>query len=342
MSSATKITLANIAEQVGVSPSTVSLTLRNKPGVSGATRQRVIQGALALGYSIKQIDEISPTQVNTIGVLAKVQDGMTNLFYGPLLSGIETICRKRHVNLLYGHLEVNEENTPIQTPRMLVDGAAGGLLIAGIWLDEAIQGMLRRLSVPLVLVDSYAHIGEYDSVLSDNELGVYRATWHLVECGHRHIALIGTTPTAYPSIMGRRQGYKRALNEASLPSYFVDCLPRTEYIEPLLKNLLEESPTITAIVGSNDLVAIHTMQLLHKLGKHVPGDISVIGYDDISLAEHVSPALTTMHVDKHRMGRIAAEILLDRLENPATAVRVVIVPTLVERASVARIKIECE
>ncbi len=337
MPSDTKTTLTDIAQRVGVSPSTVSLTLRNKPGVSQETRQRVIQGALALGYTIKSIDGMPPPRVNTVGVLAKSHDDMTSQFYGPLLSGMETVCRKRHVNLLYAHLEVNEENIPVNMPRMLADNTADGLLITGLWLDEAIYGVLRHMAVPLVLVDSYAHIDdEHDAVLSDNQAGTYKATMHLIERGHRHIALVGTNPNSYPSLMGRRRGYQSALSEAGLPAYFADSLPRPEYIEPVLVAILAESPQLTAIVGCNDLVAIHSMQLLHKLGKRVPEDYSVIGYDDINLAEHVRPALTTMRVDKQRMGRSAVDILLDRLDNPMSAtLRTVILPELIERGSVS-------
>lgn len=330
-----KATLADIAERVGVSPSTVSLTLRNKPGVSEETRQRVIQGALALGYDVRQLDESALNEVNTLGVLAK-SDAMTNHFYGPVLSGIEAACRKRHVNLLYAHLEVNDENIPVRMPRMLADNSAQGLLVAGIWLDETIYGMLRRLSVPLVLVDSYTHVDEYDGVLSDNKQGAYRATRHLIDMGHRHIALIGTTANAYPSILGRRHGYQHALRDAGLPAYYADCLPRPAYIEEALAKLLSDAPQVTALVGSNDVVAIHTLQLLQKQGKQIPADYSVIGYDDIELAQHVSPALTTLRVDKARMGRLAVETLLDRLTYPAAArVAVMVMPELVERVSVA-------
>ncbi|MCB0113195.1 MAG: LacI family DNA-binding transcriptional regulator [Caldilineaceae bacterium] len=329
-----RATLADIAERVGVSPSTVSLTLRNKPGVSEETRQRVIQGALALGYSLKQIDDANPVDVNTIGVLAK-SDGMTNHFYGPVLAGIEAVCRKRQINLLYAHLEVNDENLPVRTPRMLAENSADGLLVAGIWLDETLLGMLRRLDVPLVLVDSYAYSGQYDTVVSDNEDGAYRATRHLIERGHRHIAMIGATPNAYPSILGRRLGYQRAMSEAALPECYADCLPRPAYIEETLNSVLADAPQVTAFACSNDVVAIHTMQLLHRLGKHVPNDFSVTGYDDIDLASHVSPALTTLRVDKARMGRIAVETLLDRLDHPDSAsLHAVVAPELIERASV--------
>ena len=150
----------------------------------------------------------------------------------------------------------------------------------------------------------------------------------------------GGVPNAYPSIKQRRGGYLRALRESGIPdTYITDFNIMKETGYEATKALLTRHPQITAMFGVNDRVAIAAISAAQDLGRHVPEDLSVIGYDDVDFASNAKPPLTTMHVDTVAMGRAAVQLLLNRIENPDSArMTLTIHPTLVERESVAEAK----
>lgn len=342
VTTSTKVTMTDIARESGVSPATVSLVLRDKPGISQATRQKVLDSAAALGYIF------SPTKTNerpfmsSIGLVFKVRPNdppQTNQFYAPVLSGIETYCRAQNINLLYAQLLVDEENNPLETPRLLKEQGVDGLLFVGIQLNQAITQVLQKQNQPIVLVDAYADDAQYDAVVSGNEAGAYQATSHLIQNGHRHIAMMGSMPHSYPSIQERRNGYLRAINEHGLTPVFVDCHHNIDSATTAAEVFLPERGQITAVFGANDEVAISIMRVAQTLEMRIPQDLSVVGFDNIQLAHFVAPALTTMRVDKMGMGRLAAQLLSNRIQYPeAGYVKSVIQPSLIERDSVAIIK----
>lgn len=341
MTSNERATMAEIAERSGVSLSTVSLVLRDKAGVGAETRQRVLEVARELGYVPRRPAATLAPAISTVGLVLKADpDSLpaANKFYSHVVAGIEMACRRHQVNLLYATMTVDEDSRPVELPRLLVDdGSADGLLILGAYLDEALMRLVERRATPLVLVDSYAVVDRYDSVLSDNFAGAYQAVTHLVERGHRHIALVGGHPQAYPSIQERQAGYQRALKDHGIADrYLAEChIVDTAEIVEATARLLHDSPQVTALFGVNDDVAITAMDAARELGRRLPDDLSVAGYDDIDVAECLTPSLTTMQVDKLGMGRLAVQLLINRIEHPeANLVRAAIRPRLVVRNSV--------
>lgn len=335
-----KVTIADIARESGVSVATVSLALRNKSGLREETRQRVLDTARQLGYIHHPSNQAALRfKIDTIGVIVKARENdsaATNSFYGPVIAGIEAVCRRHQIHLLYANLMVNEENVPIDPPRLLVERHADGLLIVGMQVDQTMQTLLYQDASPVVLVDAYAHNDSFDAVVTDNILGGYLATSHLVAQGHRHIAILGSQPHAFPSVQERRRGYQQALTEHNLEPYFWDCplWPDTAYDAALA--YLDQDREVTAVFGCNDAVAVALMQAAQQRQCIVPEDLSIIGFDDIELAQHTSPALATMQVDKVGMGRQAAQLLINRIDHPtAGIVRTLIRPQLIQRQSIA-------
>lgn len=340
-----RVTLSDIARASNVSVSTVSLVLRNKPGIPAKTREEVLSVARALGYWPKAgpLPNIVPPRastLHTVGVLVKSDadvGAQANPFYSYIIAGIEDACRRKHLNLLYAILPVDEHNVIIEPPRLLLDEAADGLLLVGAFVDEALYALLREKALPVVLVDAYPDWGQYDSVVSDNVHGAYQAVQHLIAKGHRHIGLVGARADAYPSIRERREGYLQALRDHGITTtYCADCAPTGVAAAAATTTLLREQPQITALFGCNDEVALTALRSGEALGRQVPGNLSVVGFDDIDLAQVVTPALTTMHVDKVTMGRVAVQLLNTRVEAPdAARVTTALSLRLVERASVA-------
>ena len=222
-----KVTISDVARASGVSPATVSLALRNKAGISASTRQRVLETAHTLGYLLPPAYRASAhSTINSIGVIVKagVDDlAMTHSFYGPVLAGIEALCRRQQLHLVYGNLLVDIENRPLDLPRLLLEQHTDGLLLVGMQMNQAALDLIHQQAAPVCLVDAYIEGDAYDAVVTDNFFGAYQATNYLLDHGHRHIAIVGSQPQTFPSIMERRAGYCQALHEQNLVPYFWDC-----------------------------------------------------------------------------------------------------------------------
>ncbi len=340
-----RVTLEEIARQSGVSLATVSLVLRDKPGINNETRRRVLDTARELGYRKKQPETPVLEGLQQVGVIVKSRaddQPRHNQFYAPVLAGIEVACRKQQINMLYATAPVDADNHPVELPRMLQETGLDGLLLVGAFVDSTIARLIQHDATPIVLVDAYADDHEYNSVITDNFRGAYQAVVHLIERGHRHIGVVGSMPVAYPSIEGRRRGYIQALQDNGIaPQYFADShLTRDEAAESVTR-LLRRSPEVTALFCCNDDTAVAVLQATQALGRRVPDDLSIVGFDDIDLAAHVVPALTTMHVNKISMGRMAIQLLANRVEFPSAGnVTAVLRPALVERQSVRALSAE--
>lgn len=331
-------TLADVAAAVGLSPAAVSLALRGKVGVSESTRARVVEAARTLGY--RPLSGISRQHQKplTIGLVIKALNGdapEANRFYAPVMAGIEESCRTHRMNLMLATMPVDEHYFPLEVPRIVTDRTCDGLVVVGAHLSQGTAEILEA-APPVVLVDAYAEDDSFDSVATDNVGGARCAVDHLVSKGHREIAILGTEPGAFPSILQRRRGYEQVIAEAGLTAHFID----TPYWPPEAAAgtgiaYLRANPEISAVFCANDAVAVALMQSARLAGMAIPGRISVVGFDDIDLAGFISPPLTTMAVDKVGMGRIAVTLLAHRLELGKECVTQTLVrPTLIQRESV--------
>lgn len=342
-----KVTMSDIARESGVSLSTVSLVLNDKPGLPPETRSRVLSVARELGYEIRTPSMVvaKPTTLQTIGMLVKRAQGdsappSSNIFFSHVIAGIEAGCRQENISLLYSTLPVDDNNNSLDIPRLIYDSRVDGLLLVGNFVDDRLNVALRQRAIPIVLVEGYCCSGEFDSIIIENEEGAYTAATHLIEKGHRHIAYLGSYPDSRISFRYRRQGYHKALADHGITDfYFGDCPHNNrERIIETTRRLLVENPQITALCGCNDEVSTIAMHGVLEAGKRVPEDVSIIGFDNNANAENTIPPLTTMNVDKVGMGRLAVQLMINRAENPDQGfVTMRLHTTLVERQSVKSI-----
>jgi LacI family transcriptional regulator len=337
------VTLQAIARQSGVSLATVSLVLRDKPGVNDATRKRVLDAAGTLGYRrrAKSVSAI-PSALRQVGVVLKARVGdqpYSSQFYAPVLAGVEAACRRQQINMLYATVMVDIDNHPQSLPRMLLEGELDGVLLIGAFVDHTIERLIERRGMPVVLVDAYAPGGSYDAAVTDNLRGAHEAVSYLIRQGHRHIGMVGSLPDAFPSIEERRRGYIQALIDNDITErYFADSHLSHDEATESTAELLRHHPQVTALFCCNDTTAIAAIQAARAAGLHLPEELSIIGFDNIDMAEHMLPALTTMHVDKAGLGRLAVQLLANRAEFPDSGcVTAMLRPTLVERQSVGAI-----
>jgi LacI family transcriptional regulator len=336
---ANKVTISTIAAECDVSPTTVSLVLNDKRGVSEETRARVLSAAQRLGYApLLNLDARKRPQLTTVGMIVKTDAGLlppANPFYSQIIAGVDDACRDMGINLLFAMLPVNRHNQPVDKPPLLENSAVDGLLMVGTFIDQTINRVIGSRPLPIVLVDGYSDTESYDMVVSDNFRAAYQAVEYLIQQGHRHIGLIGSEPDCYPSLHERRNGYLRALKENGLSAtYLADFNVNRSQGEAETARLLTEHPQITAVFCVNDNVAVGALRAARQLDRAVPTDLSIMGYDDTYLATTVSPTLTTMRVDTVAMGRAAVHLLALRLEKPDAARFTFLVhPELVERES---------
>lgn len=340
---AKKTTLADVAELANVAVGTASEALNNKPGISEATRARIREAARQLGYDQRfNLDARPDGKMKTVGVIKHEHHDYPGIdpFYAPVISGIERQCQQSKYMMLYGTADVDDHNRMTRLPHFLEGAKLDGLIIVGTCLSENLAKEIQKINCPVVMVDGYAERARFDRVLTNNLDGACDIVTHLIENGHRDIGLIGASQDPYPSIRARQEGYLMALFQAGI---------QDSYIEPGLLNreaaynatlaLLDRCPHITAIFAANDNAAFGVINAVHSLGRDVPRDLSVVGFDDIFFAQDMVPPLTTMSIDKVRMGELSVSLLEYRSRYPSAPVMTQILDArLVRRSSVRNLR----
>jgi len=331
-----------VAELADVSIGTVSRVLNNKPGVSEPTRQRVLAVAQELGYAAPKRVPVGRSQITHLGLLIRPTepDPISNPFYSDIFHSVEQSCRDLQINLSFSALDMVGSRLR-SLPALTNDERISGLVLVGAIPETIIESVLHALQVrhgsngfPLVLVDDWFPRRAWDAVVIDNAGGASLAIEMLTRRGHRHITLIGGPD--HPSIIERTRAYEQDMRQSGLrpmiiPSSGLD--PQDG--EAAVGEILRKQPATTAIMCSNDSQAIGALRRLNELGYAVPEDFSVVGFDDIAMAELTLPRLTTIRVDRVAMGRSAVELLLNHIRTPGRApIKSVVGVTLVERDSV--------
>lgn len=332
-------TLRDIAQAAGVSLATVSAALNDKNGVSPQTRTRILDIAASLGYEIKQKKRAEQeSELRVIGLLVKHDLDMVrgaNPFYSHVQFGANNYCQRHNISLMVASVDVDISNHPISWPTMINQNQIDGLIMAGAFIDDSVEIIKRKSDFPIVLVDSYSSTLDCDSVVTDNVGGAKKAVQYLVKNGHECIGLAGWNSFSPPSIQLRQQGYLQLLNAYGLKPFIVETeLSRSGGQKAVAKLLANRH--VTALFCCNDETAIGAINAFRELGLEVPRDVSVVGFDNIDLAAEISPALTTVHVQKSWMGALGVQALIERARNPDKPKTTVVLSTdLVIRESVS-------
>jgi LacI family transcriptional regulator, galactose operon repressor len=333
-----RTTITDVAAEAGVHPSTVSRVLTGHAGstIRPATRQRVLAATDRLGYRPSALARSLRLQRTlTLGML--VPD-ITNPFFSSIIKGAEDAARQRGYDLIL----CNSEDDPQREAtylRVLRDRQVDGLLIASSQMANDTITELREEAFPFVLLNRATESAEDLAVVVDNHAAAVEVVSHLAALGHRrvgHIAGPQNTTTGVDRLEGYRAGVL-AHGLADEPELVVEATAFSEEAgRRALGIMLAGSARPTAVFGANDLIAIGMLQRLRENGAPVPGDFSIVGFNDIPLAGLLEPALTTVRVPQLEMGVAGANLLIDRLEGrPIGNVRLTLPTELVVRASSA-------
>ncbi|PJG84899.1 substrate-binding domain-containing protein [Conservatibacter flavescens] len=327
-------TMKDIARLAQVSTSTVSHVINNSRYVSDEIKEKVMAVVTQLNYTPSALARsLKIKETKTIGMLVTATD---NPFFYEVISGVESYCNQHHYNLIISNTYGNEERLQ-QNVDTLVQKKIDGLLLM---CSESTfpAGNPINLPLPMVIMDWWPTELNADKIFEDAEYGGYLATKTLIKHGHTQIGII--TGNLTKSIaQNRLNGYKKALAEHHLPlnpNWIIESHFHFEGGIKGMAQLLSQPHRPTAVFACSDTIAFGAYHTAWQQGLSIPQDISIIGYDDIHLAQYMSPPLSTIHQPKTELGKLAVETLLERIKKPIENYRTLVLkPQLVERGSIA-------
>ncbi|MFI9509905.1 LacI family DNA-binding transcriptional regulator [Nocardia sp. NPDC052566] len=326
-------TMEDVAARAGVSRALVSLVMRDSPKVSEHRRRAVLAAAKDLGYQPHiMARSLASRTSNIVGVM--VSD-LRNAFFADVVEGMDEAAQEAGLELILntGRRGAARERTALKS---LLSFRPGGIILLSPVLPVAAIREAAQQG-PVVLVSRSSTIPDVDTVNDDGEVGAALAVDHLVSLGHRRIVHLDGGG-AFTSA-ARRRGYRTAMEHHGLepmivPSEHTDSAGMAA-VQKLL-NLFSRDNFPTALLCGNDFNAVGAMSALEEAGLRVPDDVSVVGYDNTSLAALRHISLTTIDQPRIQMGRLAIEALAERLRDGRTdPVRRRLQPSLVVRATTA-------
>jgi len=336
-----KPTSIDIAYLAGVSQPTVSRALRGSPMVSEETRRRIESIAQQLNYKVdKNASNLRCQHSNTLALLLfedpTPDDSQINPFFLAMLGSITRACAQRGYDLLVsfqqqsGNWHVDYEDSR----------KADGIILLGYGDYLEYRPRLEQL------IDKGAHFVRWGSgadgepgatVSSDNEQGGFEATSHLLQNGRRNIAFVGTATAGYPEFLHRWRGYCRALRAGGLDvdeRLRIDGDASEAAGRAAVAGLLARGIEFDAVFAASDVAAIGAMHALQDMGRRVPDDVAIVGFDDLPAASLSSPPLTSVTQDPHRAGEALINSIIEAVELGSTVNRVLPVRLTVRESSV--------
>lgn len=328
------VSIKDIARAARVSHSTVSRALRNSPLVNADTRELIRKIAEEQGYTVSAVARSLVTRrTNTIGV---VVTSIANPFVGEVVGGIEefALAHGYSVFLATSHADPTRE---MRAVRSFHERRVDGILVNSSRVGALYLPLLSEMRVPIVLINNQ-HPGEFIySVTIDNLNAGREATRHLTALGHQRIGYVGNQ-FGIQADTERFAGYRQVLEEAGLgfePELVSHGDGGPEGGLRAMRRLLQLPEPPTAVFCYNDMEALGALRAARERELKVPGDLSVVGLDDLYLSSYSDPPLTTVRQPKHEMGRLAAQILVDLLAGGKPEVQITLPGTLVVRESTA-------
>ena len=331
-----KVTMQIIADRLGITKVSVSKALNGQPGISDRLRGEIVKTALELGYDRKNLQGRQKSR-NLAFVVPKRFFLENENFYTTIYYYLNKRCQAAG-QILSNFVVNSREESGMEIPHILKNGLFDGIFVAGE-IDDGYLRRLTELQIPVVLIDFYKAMMNLDCVITDNFYLGYCAANYLIENGHRGIGFVGDVRET-ASIMDRYYGYRKALDLNRLPVneswHLVNNDPRTgvytlDYVLP--------DPMPTAFVCHCDMAAYFLMQSLAKAGFSVPGDVSVISFDNTDLSCGTSPKLSTFDIDRMEIADKAFDRMMLRVENEeAGPQRIYISNRFIERESVRRME----
>lgn len=320
--------LEDIAQLSGFSRSTVSRVINNDPNVRDSTRQRVLEVIQSTNYSPNLAARglaAGRTQILGLVIPQEVLSLFSDPYYPILIKGVAAACNALDYSVMLWLADPEFERHTMS--RMLDNSLLDGVLVAAAIEDDPIIAALRERTMPFVTVGRLPHHDDISYIDVDNKQGALDAVTHLLRMGHRRIACI-RSPLNTGVGLDRLAGYFEALERRNV-AVEAELIVEGDFTEMsgyvAVQRLLPHRPD--AIFAFSDNMAMGAMRALREAGVLVPDDLALVGFDDIPQSARVVPPLTTVRQPTERVGRLAAEMLIEAIERPDEGPRRVILPT---------------
>lgn len=306
-----KVNIRDVAKTAQVSVATVSRVLNDKPGVGEATRERVLEVAKQLGFVPNHTARgLSGRRTDCIGFVVRYHREIADHdpFYSAIMVGAEWELRKHQLHLIPVTVGESADEAILQSVQA---GRFDGFICAGPEISASLILRLVGWGYPTVLVDNRLKHARLSAVMSDDRVGAKEAVAHLISHGHQRIACL-SGPLDWPSNRERYEGYVQAMQDAGAGNR-VCIVSRGETTIHSGYDAMSEALQIgiSAVFCANDAMALGAIRRIREANVSVPAGVAVVGFDDIFLAEHCDPPLTSVRVHKERMGLLAARRLCD-------------------------------
>jgi LacI family transcriptional regulator len=337
-----KVTIKHIAKVAGVSVSTVSRALRNDPTASPKTIKRILNIAEELNYYPDSLAKsLRQKKTNTIGIIF---NDLNNPFYTEILSEIGEILNEKNYSMIicYSNYDFSRERKNILS---LLSKRVDGVIISPINDKSENIDILSKNAIETVLIDCYPYLPDKIYVYTEHGKGAEIATEYLINNGHKDILLFSGP---FDSLLAKHfiSGYINILNKYNIKVH-EDLIIRCDELSiesgyETFRSLLTSSQGtnrhFTGIITISDLLAVGIYKVANELGFSIPGNYSLIGYDNIEITSALSPPLTTIHQPRKRIGRESVSILLNKIENDKKDVKNIgFEPYIVVRGSVRKL-----
>jgi DNA-binding LacI/PurR family transcriptional regulator len=329
--------MKDIARIAGVSLGTVSHVLNGTAGVREPVRRRVLDAVRSIGYQPSQLARgLRRVQTNVIGMI--IPD-ITNPFFPAVVRGAEDLAFSNGYRLILCNTDNDHSKELAHLNELRTYLPAGLIVIPSNFSDLTVQAQsYRAAGAGVVCIDRLPKGWDGDSVTANNQTGAYRATQHLIKMGHKQLAVI-TGPLHLTNAEERLNGFKQAVEEAGLklaPEYVQETTFDKQGGASKARLLLRLLPRPTAIFAGNDMIALGVLTTIREAGLRCPDDVSVMGFDDLDIAETTNPALSSVSQSGYQLGMTAARILLERIGGDSGPAKHVVIETSLKiRDSVA-------
>lgn len=318
--------IRDVAKEAGLSVATVSRYLNQKGYISQASKDCIEKAIETLNYTPNSVARsLSTKQTNYIGLI--VPDIM-NPFFPELARAVEDTA------LTYGYTVVlcNSDGN-IEKERHYLDSLKQKYIAGFIITTSSLEAHhYENLALPIVALDRMIN-KSIATVFSNNKEGAYIGTTHLIEKGCQHILCL-RGPKGVAPADDRLAGFLKAVDEQAIKADVIDCPFQFEAAEKTTKEMLQKHSSIDGIFASSDVSAAGSLKAAHALGLHVPEDLQIVGFDNISLSNMMTPGLTTIAQDIYKMGAVSARILIKMIEKlPIEHTKVQIPVELIKRGT---------
>ncbi|GAA0342825.1 catabolite control protein A [Oceanobacillus oncorhynchi subsp. oncorhynchi] len=328
------ITIKDVAKKANVSIATVSRILNNKPGYTKETESKVLKVIEELGYHPNGLARgLINKRTHTIGVLVPK---ISSMLISGFLTGIEAAAHKYGSSVIVCHTELHGPKTT-QYLNVLKEKQVDGIIYTSDLLTEEHYQILKDMGKPLVLLSSESHEFPVPYVKVNDRLAAYSATEYLIKKGHRKIGMISGLKEDSLAGQPRIDGFMQAMRAHQLPI-------KNEWIVPIgfkfeegmkgFRQLVKQFPDITAVFAASDELALGILSAAYQMDIKIPDQLSVIGYDNLEIAEMSIPPLTTVAQPSEKMGKKAAELVFQMMVKKQPVESRIFPHEIIERNSV--------